>query len=419
MHRYSTMSYPDSVWDLKVVRAKFGVGAVDELGYEVKAFGAENVLIITDEGVARAGLVQRVTASLEAQRINFEVWDGVEPEPSLSSMREAINFAKTLRVDLFIALGGGSSIDTAKVTNLVLTHGGDILDYIAPPYGGGKKIPAPCRPLIAIPTTAGTGSETSSAAIISLPDKKFKAGIVNDYLRPSLALLDPLLTTTMPPRVTAHTGMDALTHAIEAYTVRSYDAKPKPETPAERPIYGGANPFTDLLAAKAIEFIGGSLREAVYHGWNLEARSNMLLASFLAGVAFSNAGLGAVHAAAFPVGGRFHIPHGLACALLLPAVMEYNLPSNYMKFAEIAALLGENVEGMDVREAAELSIEAVKNLERDIGIPSGLSEVGITKEDIPELAEEAIKVRRMLIGNPRPITKEDMEKIYENALENY
>ena len=413
------MNYPDSVWDLKVVRAKFGVGAVNEVGYEAIALGAKKALIITDKGVAGAGLVQGVTDSLKAQDIEFRVWDGVEPEPSLSSMREAISFAKDFEPDLFIAVGGGSSIDTAKVTNLVSTHGGDVVDYIAPPFGKGRKIPGPCRPLIAIPTTAGTGSETSSAAIISLPEERFKAGIVNDYLRPSLAILDPLLTVTMPPRITAHTGMDALTHAIEAYTVRSYDAKPKPRTPLDRPVYGGSNPFTDLLAARSIELIGSSLREAVYQGWSLKARSDMLLASFLAGVAFSNAGLGAVHAAAFPVGGRYHVPHGLACALLLPAVMEYNLPSNYVKFAEVAALLGEYVERMDVREAAELGIEAVKNLERDVGIPSGLSEIGITRTDIPELAEEAMKVKRMLMGNPRPITKEDMERIYENALKNY
>lgn len=410
------MDYPfDTVWAFNLTKAKFGAGAAGELGYEAKILGAKRVLVVTDQGVAKAGLVDRVVDPLKAEKIKVEVWDRSEPEPSRESIEEAIKSVEG-RVDLYVGLGGGSSIDTAKIVNLVGSHGGKILDYVAPPTGGGKRVPGRCKPLIAVPTTAGTGSETSPSAVVSFNDIQLKAGISSNHLRPDLAVLDPLLTVTMPPKITAHTGMDALTHAVECYTTRRFDEKPKPETPADRPDYGGGTPLTDLLAAEAVRLVGLHLRRAVYQGRNLEARSGMLLASFIAGGAFTNAGVGGVHAAAYPVGGRYHTPHGLTNAVLLPAVMEYNLSSDYDRFADIAEMLGADIDGLSDAEAAEASVEEVLRLSRDVGIPGGLAELGVKKEAIPSLAADCMKVQRLLVGNPRPIPEADMAKIYERAM---
>jgi len=411
------LDYPfDTVWAFNLTKAKFGAGAAGEIGYEAKALGAKRVLVVTDQGVAKAGLVDRVVDPLKAEKIKVEVWDHSEPEPSRESIEEAINSVEGKRVDLYVGLGGGSSIDTAKIVNLVGSHGGKILDYVAPPTGGGKRVPGRCKPLIAVPTTAGTGSETSPSAVVSFNDIQLKAGISSNHLRPDLAVLDPLLTVTMPPRITAHTGMDALTHAVECYTTRRFDEKPKPETPADRPDYGGGTPFTDLLAAEAVRLVGLHLRRAVYQGRNLEARSGMLLASFIAGGAFTNAGVGGVHAAAYPVGGRYHTPHGLTNAVLLPAVMEYNLSSDYGRFADIAEMLGADIDGLSDAEAAEASVEEVLRLSRDVGIPGGLAALGVKKEAIPSLAADCMKVQRLLVGNPRPVPEADMARIYERAM---
>jgi alcohol dehydrogenase class IV len=406
----------DTVWDFRITHAKFGIGALDEIGYETKILGGSKVLIITDKGISRAGLTDNLIKILEENKLNYEVWDEVEAEPSLRSIDYAIEFSRDKKTDLIIGLGGGSSIDTAKIVNLISTSGGEILDYVAPPTGQGKRVLKPLMPLIAVPTTAGTGSETSPASVISLPEKEIKVGISSNLIRPNLAILDPLLTITMPPKITANTGMDALTHAIESYTTRRYDEKNKPKTPSERPNYGGATIVTDTFAEKAIFLTGKHLRKAVFQGNNIEARSGMLLASFMAGAAFTNAGVGAVHASAYPVGGYYHTPHGLTNAILLPAVMEYNLPYNYERFAKIADLLGEEIKGKSISEAAEKSVEAVKKLSKDIGIPSGLMELGVKKEEIPNLADDCMKIQRLLVCNPRPLSKKDMEKIYQKAI---
>jgi alcohol dehydrogenase class IV len=411
------LDYPfDTVWAFNLTKSRFGAGAAWEIGYEAKALGAKRVLVVTDQGVAKAGLVDKVVDPLKAEKIKVEVWDRSEPEPSRESIEEAIKSVDGKRVDLYIGLGGGSSIDTAKIVNLVGSHGGKILDYVAPPTGGGKRVPGKCKPLIAVPTTAGTGSETSPSAVVSFNDIQLKAGISSNHLRPDLAVLDPLLTVTMPARITAHTGMDALTHAVECYTTRRFDEKPKPGTPADRPDYGGGTPLTDLLAGEAVRLVGLHLRKAVYQGRSLEARSGMLLASFIAGGAFTNAGVGGVHAAAYPVGGRYHTPHGLTNAVLLPAVMEYNLSSDYGRFADIAEMLGADIDGLSDAEAAEASAEEVLRLSRDVGIPGGLAELGVKKEAIPSLASDCMKVQRLLVGNPRPITEADMARIYERAM---
>ncbi|MFB0567144.1 MAG: hydroxyacid-oxoacid transhydrogenase [Candidatus Bathyarchaeia archaeon] len=407
----------DTVWEFKLTRYKFGLDAVREIGYDMKGCGGSRVLLITDKGVAKAGLSDKAASHLKEQDIDVEVWDGVEPEPSAKSIEAGIEWAKDKKFNSFVSVGGGSSIDSAKVINLILSHGGKILDYVAPPTGKGKTVPAPLKPHIAVPTTAGTGSETSPACVISLPEKMIKVGISHAYCRPDLAIIDPLLHVGMPPKVTADSGMDALAHAIESYVTRRFDRKPRPKSPLERPVYGGGTLVTDIFAEKAIELIGKYLRRAVYNGHDIEARSGMALAATLAGIAFTNAGLTAVHAMAYPVGGKFHTSHGETNAVLLPAVMEFLLPVAPEKFARIAELMGENVEGLSLYEVAKKSVNAVVELMRDINSPNGLSAFGVKDGDLPRMAEDTLKIKRLLAGNPRPLTREDLEKLFRRALE--
>ncbi|MHA2247869.1 MAG: hydroxyacid-oxoacid transhydrogenase [Candidatus Hodarchaeales archaeon] len=410
------MDMLDSIWELNLTRYKFGLGSVNEIGYAMKAIGGSRSLLITDEGVAKAGLSNEVNHLLKEQGLVAEVWDGVEPEPSIKSIEVGIEWAENKGFDSFISVGGGSSIDTAKVVNLISSHGGNILDYVAPPTGRGKSIPAPLKPHIAIPTTAGTGSETSAASVISLPEKKIKVGISHAYCRPNLAIVDPLLHVSMPPKVTADSGMDTLAHAIESYVTRRYDRKPKPKNPLERPVYGGGTPVTDIFAEKAIGLIGKNLRIAVKNGTNIEARSGMALAATLAGIAFTNAGLTAVHAMAYPVGGQFHSTHGETNAILLPAVMEFLLSAVPEKLNIVAKLMGENIEGLSLHEGAKKSVTAIIELMKDINIPNGLNTFGVKEDDLPKMAEAALKIQRLLVGNPRPVTKENLERMYRRAL---
>jgi len=322
----------DNLWDFRVTRTKFGVGAVSEIGYDARMLGGSKVLIATDPNIVKAGLVGGVRKCLEEQDLEVSMWDQVEPEPSLASIERGIEFAKDTQADLFIGLGGGSTVDTLKAINLILTYGGKLMDYVAPPTGGGKGVPGPVKPLIAIPTTSGTGSETSPTAVVGLPEQKLKVGISHDFLRPDLAILDPLMVVSCPPSITASAGMDALSHAIGSYVTLRFDCKPRPKTPMERPAYGGGTELTDIFASKAIEMVGGYLRRAVYNGIDLEARAKVQLAAFYAGVAFTNTGVGIPdHAMAYPVGGEFHTPHGLTVAVLLPVGMEHCMPSNYAK----------------------------------------------------------------------------------------
>lgn len=406
----------DTVWEFKLTRYKFGLGAAREIGYDIRSLGGSRILLVTDKGVAKAGLPNQVISQLKEQRLNVEVWDGVEPEPSAKSIEAGIEWAEEKVFDSFISVGGGSSIDSAKVINLILSHGGRILDYVAPPTGRGKVVPTPLKPHIAVPTTAGTGSETSPACVISLPEKMFKVGISHAYCRPDLAIVDPLLHVGMPSKVTVDSGMDALAHAIESYVTRRFDRKPKPKTPLERPIYGGGTPVTDVFAEKAIELIGKYLRRAVRNGRDIEARSGMALAATLAAIAFTNAGLTAVHAMAYPVGGQFHTSHGETNAVLLPAVMEFLIPAAPKKIARIAELMGESVEGLSLDEAARKSVSAVIDLMKKINSPNGLSAFGVKEADLPIMVEGTLKIERLLAGNPRPVTREDLENLFRRAL---
>ncbi|MFA9517460.1 hydroxyacid-oxoacid transhydrogenase [Halopenitus sp. H-Gu1] len=405
----------ESVWEFEIAEnVTFGVGSSDELGAVVEEFDATSVLVITDEGVADAGVVDEVTAPLDPD--GYTVFEGVEPEPSVAVFERARAKADEIEPDFIVGLGGGSSMDVAKTTSVVHAHGGDILDYVAPPTGGGKDVPGPGVPTACIPTTAGTGSETSPVTVISLPREDLKVGISSRHQRPDVALVDPGLTVSLPPGPTASSGMDALSHAIEAYVTRRYDAKPAPEERADRPDYNGRSVLTDQFARSAIEHIGDGLRDAVNNGHDIEARRDMSLGSLMAGAAFTNAGLGATHAIAMAAGAIHHTPHGVTIALTLPEVMRFNATSAFDRYAEIAELLGEDTSGASDDEAAEAAAAAVEKLSADVGIEGGLSSLGIEEDDVEHLAERASALRRLLAGNPRRVSQDDLETIIRRSL---
>jgi alcohol dehydrogenase class IV len=410
------MTYqPESVWEFSIAdNVTFGVGAAEEVSDVVAERGASSVLLVTDRGVVEAGVLDAVTEALGD--VEYVVFDEVEPDPSLDVFEAAVERAAEVDPDAVVGVGGGSSMDVAKTTGVVAEHGGEVLDYVAQPTGGGEPVPGPGVPTVCLPTTAGTGSEVSPVSVISLPDEDLKVGISSPHQRPDVALVDPGLTVTLPPGPTASSGMDALSHAIEAYTTRRYDAKPAPESRSDRPDYNGRSTLTDALAHRAIDLVGNNLRDAVDNGQDLEARRAMALGSLLAGAAFTNAGVGATHAIAMAAGAIHHTPHGVTIALAMPSVMRFNATSAPDRYAEIADLLGEDLTATGRHEAAEAAARGVERLATDVGIEGGLSSLGLDPVDVEHVAERASKLERLTVGNPRRIDQEDLESIIRDAL---
>ena len=347
-------------------------------------------------------------SSLSEAGIKVDVFSGGEPEPSIGVARACIAAARDCRPDALVALGGGSNIDLAKVAAIVHTHGGSPRDYF-----GENKVPGPVLPLYCLPTTAGTGSEVSAAAVVTDTDNHLKVSTLSNHLRPRLALVDPLLTLTCPAKVTADSGIDALTHAIEAYTAIDNARYPLPL--GETSVYQGTNPMADMMAEQAIRLVSTHLRRAVQAGDDVEARTGMALAATLGGLAFSNAGVALVHALEYPVGGAVHCSHGAGNGLLLPYVMRFNLSERLGRFAALAALMGEDTVGMDEKTAAEQAVRAVERLRADIGIPLRLRDIGVQESMIPGFAEKAFGIKRLLRVNPRQASQADLEGILRAA----
>jgi alcohol dehydrogenase len=383
----------------------FGRHAVRELGTVLDRLGSKRVFVVTDKILARVGIVDQVR---EAAGRPVEVFDGGEPEPSLGMIQTGIAAARAFRPDTIIGLGGGSNMDAAKLAAVVLGHGGDVRDYV-----GENKVPGPIMPLVCIPTTAGTGSEVSQAAVFTNTDIQLKVSVLSYYLRPAAALVDPLLTVSCPPKVTADSGIDALTHAIEGFTAVDNATYPLP--PGETSVYQGKNPFADMCAEKAITLVGKYLRRAVRDGNDLEARDGMALAATLGGLAFSNAGVALVHAMEYPVGAAVHVSHGAGNGLLLPFVMSYNAPARQEEFGYIAELLGDDTTGESESTAAETAIRAVEQLKREIGIPTRLRDIGVKEEMLAPFAEKAFSFKRLMRVNPRYPTQDEIEQVYRAA----
>jgi hydroxyacid-oxoacid transhydrogenase len=419
----------ESIIPLQMTRLKFGNGATAELGYELKVMGAKKVLLVVDKQLWALGLVDTVKKVVEAEKIALTIYDDVHVEPTDVSFRHAIAFAQENPVDAFVALGGGSTLDTAKAMNLFSSYPAELYDYINKPIGKGKPVPGPLKPMVAMPTTSGTGSETTTVIILDLLEMHLKTGISHQNIRPSMAIVDPLNTISMPPAVTAATGLDVLTHASESFTIKPYHHRPRPESPALRPAYIGSNPISDIWSEKAVEWVGQYLRRAYFDGNDLEARSYMSMASTFAGVGFSNAGVHIPHALGYPIAGMVRgwrppgygseepmVPHGISAVLTAPASFRFTAPTNPQKHARLAELLGMNTCGLPAGEAALLLPEAILQLMKDIGCPNGLSALGYTTADIPKMVEGGWKQQRLLVGSPRPVTQEDLRRILEESL---
>jgi len=379
----------------------FGPHAVRQLGDIATQLGASRVLIVTDSALVRTGVLDHVRVALLEAGCVVEVFEGGEPEPSLAAVDSCVAAARRFEPEAFVGLGGGSNMDLAKITATVLTHGGGPRDYV-----GEERVPGPIRPVLCVPTTAGTGSEVSASAVLTDTQNHIKVGVLSNHLRSRAAVVDPLLTVSCPAKVTADSGIDALTHAIEAYT--AVDNAEFALPPGERTVYQGRHPLGDMLAEKAIALVGRYLRRAVLRGDDLEAREGMALAATLAGLAFSNVGVALVHAMEYPVGGTTHCSHGAGNGLLLPFVMQFNLPARRHEFATIARLLGAG-------DKPEDAIAAVESLKADIGIPARLRELGVRPEQLRPFAEKAASIQRILRVNPRPVTVEDVEGIFRAA----
>jgi alcohol dehydrogenase class IV len=386
----------------------FGRDAVTQLGEVAQRLKAKRALIVTDAILLQAGLAQRVERPLAASGLTVSTFSGGEPEPSFRAAEACLGSAREFRPDVLVPVGGGSNMDLAKMVAIILGNGGTMRDYV-----GDDKVPGPVWPVICVPTTAGTGSEVSAAAVLTDTENHMKVGILSNYLRPRVAVVDPLMTVSCPPKVTADSGIDALTHAIEAFT--AVDNADFPLPAGERSVYQGRHPFGNLFAEKAISLIGKFLRRAVKDGNDLEAREGMALAATLAGLAFSNVGVAAVHAMEYPVGGAVHCSHGCGNGLLLPWVMRFNLPARVSEFAQIAWLLGEQVMGLGEQEAAQRAIDAVDHLRADIGVPGRLRDIGVKQDQLRLFAEKAHSIQRVMRVNPRAVTVEEVEGIYRAA----
>ena len=386
----------------------FGNGATGRLGQLVGRRGLRRLLIVSDANLGAAGLTDRVMEPLRAAGIELRVFDQGEAEPSIATARKAIALAANYGPDGILGLGGGSNMDLAKIVAVTATHGGQPLDYM-----GFDNVPGPVMPIICVPTTAGTGSEVSHAAVLTDTERQMKVSTLSNHLRPTLAVVDPELTFSCPRQVTADSGIDALTHAIEAYTATDFDKLPVPA--GQTSAYDGRHPLGECLAEKAIALVAQHLAATVDDPDNRAAREGMALAATLAGLAFSNCGVALVHALEYPLGGALHCSHGGGNGLLLPFVMRFNLPEREATLARVATLLGVDTSGDDPRRAAERSIEAVERLKRRIGVPLRIRDLGGRREQLAEFADKSFAIERLRWVNPRPATRDDLLGILEAA----
>ena len=369
-----------------------GIGSSKKIGEQVNILGGTNVLIITDKGISAMGMADQIKAQVEEAGVKALIFDGAEPNPTDLNVHDGLKVYQDNNCDMIISLGGGSSHDCAKGVGIVATNGGNIRDY-----EGIDQSSKPMPPFIAVNTTAGTASEMTRFCIITDTSRKVKMAIVDWRVTPNVAINDPLLMVGMPPALTAATGMDALTHAVEAYVSTI------------------ATPVTDACALMAIKLISENLRSAVANGQNMEARDKMAYAEYLAGMAFNNASLGHVHAMAHQLGGFYNLPHGVCNAILLPHVERFNMLSNMQRFVDIAVAMGENVTGLSTRDAAEKALESIMKLSADVGIPSGLTELGVKEEDLEIMAGNAQK-DACSFTNPRCACLQDVINIYKSAM---
>ena len=420
----------DIAFEMAVSSIRFGVGATREVGMDLAELGVKHALVITDPILRQLAPVATVLASLEASGIQYAVFDRVRVEPTDESFLDAIAFGRAGGYDAFVAVGGGSTIDTAKAVNLYTTYPpADFLDYVNSPIGKGLPVPGPLKPLIAIPTTAGTGSETTGVSIFDLTKLHAKTGIANRRLKPTLGVLDPDNTRTMPPEVAAASGLDILSHAIESFTAMPYTGRPLPDRPALRPAYQGSNPISDVWSLQALRMVAKYLVRAVADTSDDEARSAMLLAASYAGVGFGNAGVHLPHGMSYPVSGNvktYHapgysaghplVPHGISVILNAPAVFRFTASANPERHLQAAEALGADVSTVRSADAGKVLADRITWFMRELKVPNGLKAIGYSSSDIGPLVEGTLPQHRVTKLSPKPAGPDELGKLFEEAM---
>ena len=407
----------------------FGQGATREVGARIRALGCRNVLVVTDPRVGELPPVATAVASLEEAGVAFDIFADVRVEPTDTAWQAAIEAASTGGYDGFVSVGGGSVIDTAKVANLYSTWPDEFLAYVYPPLGMGKPVPGPLKPHIAIPTTAGTGSETTGNAVFDLSSAHVKTAIAHRSLRPTMGIIDPDNTRTMPPMVAACSGLDVLCHALESYTAIPFSQREAASDPLKRTVYQGANPLSDVWAARAIELGATYLARAFNDPSDDEAREGMFLASTTAGIGFGNAGVHLPHAMSYPVSALARnyvapgypddhtlVPHGMSVILTAPAIFRWTAEANPARHLEAARLLGADVRGAAPEDAGNLLADTLVDLMQQVAMPNGLNAVGITSDDLDDLVKGTLPQSRIAQISPRPATEADYREMFANSM---
>ena len=427
LYKNDEMVHTETIFGLDATQLKFGTNSLNELGWELRKYNSKKVLLVVDPVLQDFDVTQKILDQIKSSGAEVIIFDNISVEPTLKSFEVASQFSLENSFDLIVAAGGGSTIDTAKVTNLIKVCGGAVMDYVNVPIGKGKKPTSQLLPLIAIPTTSGSGSEATTVAVLDIPELKLKTGISHRFLRPTLALVDPELSKTTPSGVTASAGLDVICHAIESFISKPYTKREKPNSPDERPPYQGSNPVSDIWSMKAIEFGGKYLSRAVATGEDVEARGNMMLSATLAGIGFGSAGVHIPHACAYPIAGLKHsyqakgyknifIPHGISVIVTAPAVFRFTYDSDPSKHLKAAELL--KGAPLDNPGPESLPYELIKIM-KEVAIPSGIKELGYTKEDIPEIITRAMKQQRLLSIAPKNVNENDLQNILTQSMENW
>ena len=419
----------DIAFEMAASSIRFGWGVTREVGMDLVDCGAKRVMVVTDPVLRELPPVATVLTALEEAGVPHMLFDRVQIEPTDASFKEAIAFAVGEQVDAFVAVGGGSTIDTAKAANLYATYPADFLDYVNAPIGKGLPVPGPLKPLIAIPTTAGTGSETTGTAIFDLVSMHAKTGISHRNLKPTLGIIDPENTATLSPTAVASTGCDVLSHALESYTAIAYTMRPYPERPILRPAYQGANPVSDLWARETLAMVAQYLPRAMADPEDREAREKMLLAASFAGIGFGNAGVHLPHGMSYPVAGMvrdYHpagyagdhpmVPHGMAVILNAPAVFRFTGAAGPTRHIQAAGLLGADVSRAKPGDAGTILSDRLIALMQELQVPNGLSAIGYTSADIPALVEGTLPQHRVTKLSPRQAAAEDLARLFEDAM---
>jgi len=419
----------ETVLTMSSAHIKYGFGATRELGHDMKEMGAKRVMVVTDERVAKEEPVAVTVEALKREGIDAVLFSDVRIEPTDGSLRDAVRFAERGKFDGFVGVGGGSSMDTAKAANLYSTFPADFFDYVNAPIGKGKPVPGPLKPMICVPTTAGTGSETTGVVIFDYEEMQAKTGIAHRHIRPTLGVVDPNNTRSLPKMAAVCTGFDVLVHALESFTNLPFDQREAPEHCSLRPAYQGSNPISDVWAMKAIEMVSRNIVRVVQDSSDDEARSEMIIAATFAGIGFGNAGLHLPHGMSYPVSGmardyvpegypgtRPLIPHGMAVVLNAPAAFRFTGPARPDRHFAAARRMGVEIEGFSQDESGEVLARAVIDLMRKTGMPNGLSAVGYTEADVPRLVEGTLPQHRVTKLCPRPFTPEDLKGIFLDSM---